>query len=82
MSRIPDCGKTQGQLEAGGAVWAKKWTKIPSCQGAAVYCRGNIQGSTINTKPSELDYHREQVAVKDKRRESERKWQERWQMAV
>lgn len=29
-----------------------------------------------------LDYHREQVAVKDKERESERKWGERWQMAV
>ncbi len=44
--------------------------------------RENIQASTINTKPSVLDYHREQVAVKDKERESERKWRERWQMAV
>lgn len=35
---------------------------------------GNIQGSTINTKASVLDYYREQVAVKDKERESERKW--------
>lgn len=31
--------------------------------------RGNITGSTINTKPSVLDYHGEQVAVKDKGRE-------------
>lgn len=44
--------------------------------------RGNIRGGTINTKPSVLDYHREQVAVKDKERKSERKWQERWQMAA
>lgn len=35
---------------------------------------GNIQGSTISTKAGMLDYYREQVAVKDKERESERKW--------
>ena len=28
--------------------------------------RGNIEASTINTKPSVLDYRREQVAVKHK----------------
>ena len=63
---------TQGQLGAGGAAWAKKWTKIPSCQGAAVYCRENIQGSTINTKPSELDYQRAGGCE----RQAERKWEE------
>lgn len=41
----------------------------------------NNQGSTINTKPNELDCHREQVALRDKERESKRKRQERRQMA-
>lgn len=33
---------------------------------------GNIQGGTINTKASMLDYYREQVAVEDQATESER----------
>lgn len=54
---------------------------MPSCEGGS-HIEGNFQASTISIKPSVLDYHREQVAVKDKERESERKWGERWQMAA
>lgn len=47
-------------------------------RGAAILGRGRyIEQGTINTKPSVLDYRREQMAVKDKETESERKSRER-----
>lgn len=41
VSRIPESGEThRGSKEQEGRLckeWVKKWTKMPSCEGAAVY---------------------------------------------
>lgn len=45
---------------------------MSSCEGAAIY-GDYIEYSTITTKLTVLDYHREQVAVKDSERKASRK---------